>query len=473
MKPIIFLLFIFTFSSVKTTSQVSPIIALIGGQIIIGDETPVIKNGTILFKEGRIVAIGDSTDVKVPANASKLFVHGRTVMPGMIEGNGHVTFDGQFDHGTYWTLNIDNLYAIGSRNLISTLSQGITTLRDTKGPLETMLQLKKDTKAGLIAGSRLFTCGLILNYGSFGQLFDQIDKPESGVPSELIQRAREALILPVKNKEDGIRIVRDYAAKGVDFIKVSAFSTPNEMPPTLHFETLKAIIDEAHSLGLKTTTHAMSASSVEASIDAGSDAIEHPQLTSSTVPLKEGIISPKLATKMAKNKVYGVPLMVAADVYLRYYSNPSLLNSDKNLKAVPKERLEEGINGVAKIMEQYPNIAEIYQSRAPNRLRNMKNLIEAGVPIAMGTDRGTRLNYHQSANHIREMEIYLELGMSPMQVIQSATIRGAELLGLEEELGSLELGKLADIIVIKGNPLENIRDLENVEMVFKEGKRYY
>ena len=103
---------------------------------------------------------------------------------------------------------------------------------------------------------------------------------------------------------------------------------------------------------------------------------------------------------------------------------------------------------------------------------NLKNLIDAKVPIAMGTDRGTRLNYHQAANHIRELKIYIDLGMTNMEAITSATLRGAELLGMEKKLGSLTNGKLADIIVVEGNPLDTIESLGNVTMVFKEGKRY-
>ncbi len=90
----------------------------------------------------------------------------------------------------------------------------------------------------------------------------------------------------------------------------------------------------------------------------------------------------------------------------------------------------------------------------------------------MGTDRGTRLNYHQAANHIRELKIYIDLGMTNMEAITSATLRGAELLGMEKKLGSLTNGKLADIIVVEGNPLDTIESLGNVTMVFKEGKRY-
>lgn len=456
--------------SLTLFGQLRPI-ALTGGRVIPADGS-VIEKGVVIFSHGKITAVGEAGKVTIPKDAVQIDVSGKSVLPGLIESNGHITFDGQYDHGRYWTQNLDRLYRIGSRNLIATLKQGITTVRDTHGPVEPMLQLKQNSLNGSIAGSRLYACGLILNYGSFSELFDS-EELRNSFGAEAVTRASQALGQPVKDLESGKEIIRKYASLGFDFIKISAFSATGEYPPTLSFENLKGLIGEAHRLGLRTTTHALSASSVEASIDAGSDAIEHPELISGSVTNSDSVITSRIAAKMAKKKVYGVPLMAAQDVYIRYFTQPELLLSDPNHREVPADMLEEGLAGVQKALQQNPAMVSRFRKREPLYRSNLKTLIEAKVPIAMGTDRGTRLNYHQAGNHIRELELYVELGMSTMDAILSATIRGAELLGTQDQFGSLTQGKLADIIVVEGNPLNDIRFLANPKMVFKEGVQYH
>lgn len=219
-------------------------------------------------------------------------------------------------------------------------------------------------------------------------------------------------------------------------------------------------------------THAMSASSVEASVEAGADAIEHPEFISGTVSGKDTVITPALAQNMARKNVYAIPLKVAYEVYGRYLSDPGRLMTDRNHQLVPKELLDEGKRNIAQALSANPKLANRFLKHDALFNSNLRTLIDAKVPIAMGTDRGTRLNYHQAGNHVRELEIYTELGMSNLEAIRSATLRGAELLGVENKLGSLTKGKLADIIIVEGNPLNTIESLGDVSMVFKEGKRY-
>jgi len=447
-------------------------LALVGGRVIQGTGVEAIEDGVVIIQDSHIVAVGSASKTVIPRDANVVHVVGKTVMPGIIQGNGHVTFAGQGDHGRYWATRFPDLYGIGSRNLIDTLQQGVTSVRDTMGPLEVMLKLRHDVDSGAIAGARLFTCGTILNYGSLAPLLDEVDKPGTGVTHAQVEAARQAMNLPVLSAEDGRRIVREYKARGVDFIKVSALSDPGDSYSSLPPETLTAVIDEAHKQGLPTTTHAVGAPSVAASLDAGTDAIEHPAIAPSLdAPPEVTFISPQLAARMASQKVYGVSLLVTIEVYATYFKNPALLNDVQRMGNVPEGMLTEGQKFVK---DSIANGAgpSLWEARYANTLKNMKTLIAAGVPIVMGTDSGTRLNYHQSANHVREMEILAGLGMTPLEVITAATLRGAQLLGHDRDLGSLEPGKLADVIVVDGNPLADIGALRHVEMVFKAGVRY-
>ncbi|HQQ83182.1 MAG TPA: amidohydrolase family protein [Cyclobacteriaceae bacterium] len=198
------------------------ITALINGRIIPADGS-IIEQGVVLFKENRITAIGETGKVKIPAGAQIIDVAGKTVLPGLIESNGHVTFDGQYDHGMYWSLNMDSLTAIGKTNLAACLDQGITTLRDTHGPIAPILEIKEAQRKGSWKGARLYACGLILNYGSFNELFESRELLESGIDPALIARAKAALSQATPDVSTGTAIIREYAGRGLTLLRSPHF----------------------------------------------------------------------------------------------------------------------------------------------------------------------------------------------------------------------------------------------------------
>ena len=447
-------------------------LALVGGRLIDGTGAPAIEDGVVVMRGKRIVAVGPRSETSLPADATVIDVGGKTIMPGMIEGNGHIMFSGQWNHALYFPARAHEFYTIGARNLYTSLQQGITTMRDTMDPLDEMLALRADVESGKVAGSRLFTSGTILNYPGVYRLLDARSADTLPVTLEQLQRARDALVLPVRDGAHGRDVVTDYASRGADFIKVSAYSGPDNEPPVLSTEALREIVEESHARGLSVTTHTSSVPSVVSVLDAGVDAMEHPQSTARDLPPEDAEFTDALAKRFADENVYSVPLMVVLEVYLTYYEDPSRLEDPQYIRHAPADMVQEGREGVRGDLKRDPNAARDWRARVATGRRNLAKLIEAGAPIAMGTDKGTRLNYHESGNHVRELEIYVELGMTPMEAIVSATRRGAELLGREDEFGTLEVGKLADVIVIDGNPLDDIMVLHNVEIVFKEGVQY-
>ena len=355
--------------------------------------------------------------------------------------------------------------------------QGITTVRDTMDPLEPMLELRRDIASGKIAGSRLFTCGTILNYpGPYvrsGAAFKTEDPDFQSLTAEQKQKSIEPMALVVRDGAHGREIVRDYAKKGVDFIKVSADSGPANQPPELSTEALREIVEEAHKHGLPVTTHTGTVKGVRAVLDAGVDAMEHPTLFTDG-PVPEGGLPQELVDRIVRQKVYSTSLLVALEVYVRYLDHPSRLTDPYYIRNAPADMVQEGREWVTFELEPGPGATrsiDWWKVTQAGR-DNLRKLITAGALIAMGTDKGTRLNYHESMNHVREMEMFVELGMSPMDAIVSATRRGAELLRKEAEFGTVEAGKLADVIAVDGNPLERISALRNVKMVFKGGVRY-
>jgi len=446
---------------------------LTGGLLIDGTGAPPVEDGVVVMRGGRIVGAGAAGTVEVPAGATMIDVAGKTIMPGMIEGNSHIIFDGQSNHPAYFAGRYRDYYEIGARNLNASLMQGITSSRDTMDPLEEMIRLREDVESGLIAGSRLFTSGTILNYPGVYRMFDDpTDSVFLGIPPEGVEYARAAMRLPVRDGAHGREIVADYAERGADFIKVSSHSGPENIPPELSTEALTEIVEEAHARGLRVTTHTSSIPSIVAVLDAGVDAMEHPTLVSQEEVGPQGEFSDELVQRFVDQNVYSVSLMVVREVYVTYMEDPSRLEDPWYIRHAPADMVQEAREWVARDLERDPEALEKQRAGYELGRENLARLIAAGAPIAMGTDKGTRLNFHESGNHVREMEIFTELGMTPMEAIVSATRRGAELLGMEDEFGTIEAGKLADVIVVDGNPLEDIWALRDVDLVFKEGVRY-
>lgn len=446
---------------------------LTGGLLIDGTGAPPVEDGVVVMRGGRIVGAGAAGTVEVPANATMIDVTGKTVMPGMIEGNSHIIFDGQSNHPAYFAGRYRDYYEIGARNLNASLMQGITTSRDTMDPLEEMIRLREDVESGLIAGSRLFTSGTILNYPGVYQMFDDpTDSVFEGIPPEGVAYAKAAMVLPVRDGPHGREIVADYAERGADFIKVSSYSGPENIPPELSTEALTEIVEEAHARGLRVTTHTSSIPSIVAVLDAGVDAMEHPTLVSQEEVGPQGEFPDELVQRFVDQNVYSVSLMVVREVYVTYMEDPSRLEDPWYIRHAPADMVQEAREWVARDLEREPDALDNHRAGLALGRENLAKLIAAGAPVAMGTDKGTRLNFHESGNHVRELEIFTELGMTPMDAIVSATRRGAELLGMEDEFGTIEAGKLADVIVVDGNPLEDIWALRDVDLVFKEGVRY-
>lgn len=450
-----------------TAPAPSDITALVGATVIDGTGAAGIADAVVLIHQDTIVAVGPRTEMTIPADAAIVDLTGRWVVPGMIESNGHVVFDGQIDHAAYFAENHDRYFEIGVANLRTALEQGITAIRDTHGPTEALLQLREAVSTGEVSGSRLFTSGAILNYESL------LDIPsERALDSADVAQARQHLDLFVDSEEQGRAIIADLAERGVDFIKISLSGRlpSGPRPHQLSDEVLAALLDEAQAHGLPTTSHTMNANDLGRAVTLGFDATEHPAFTLNlgrAVPIPDTLVD-----QMASAGVFSIPLLVAMEVYITFLENPGLLDDPAVVEAVPTSLLDDGRRWLENEASN-PAILEARRARYAGVRDNLRRLIEAGAPIAMGTDKGTRLNYHEHANHVRELEIYVELGMTPLEAITSATLRGAELLGVADRLGSLEAGKHADLVVLRADPAADVRALGEVSMVFKGGVLEY
>jgi imidazolonepropionase-like amidohydrolase len=381
---------------------------LLSGQTIVveGDEIRSISSSPVLSQE-----------------AIRIDLSGHTCMPGMIDLHAHISLT------PTPTLGIDLTRASADRALDSLyasqkmLTAGFTTLRDP-GAFDlhyATVAVKRSIESGEFLGPRLFVAPHALSpTGGHGDLNNM--QPEFGVsiPGRVVDGADEIR-----------RAIREEIKYGGDWIKLmvtggvmSAGDDPNHVAFTR--EELEAAVDETHRLGRKITVHAIGREGIKMSVEAGVDSVEH------GIYLDDEIIG-----MMKERGTYLVPTLFVLDYIV-----------------------EEGEN------LGYPagSVAKAKALQA-DRNEHIRHAFAQGVPVAYGSD--TIFPHEWSA---REFSAMTALGLPEIEAIRSATTNAAELLGIGEEAGSLATGKIADIIAVKGNPLEQIEILEDVRFVMKGGQ---
>ena len=418
-----------------------PTVALTGVQVVDGTGRPAASGQTILIQDGRIAAVGPDAEVEVPDDARVLDLAGHTVVPGFI---------GLHDHTFYMTRGRRVQLNFSAPRLY--LASGVTTIRTT-GAFSpySELNLKRSIQEGLEIGPRMFITGPYLSgTGAMSQMF-QVGTPE-----------------------DARRVVAYWADEGVDWFK--AYTRIGD-------EELAAAIDEAHRRGVKVTGHLCSVSFQEA-VALGIDNIEHGFFTNSDyVPDKQpGVCPPGVQRSLLEVDIEGEE--VAATIRAMVEQGVAMTSTLPVYElAIPnRPPLEQRVLDMLA-----PGARDEYlQSRAdvasrddapmatlfPKAQAFERMFVEAGGLLAAGVDPtgmgGALPGYGDQRNY----ELLLESGFSPEQVIQIMSLNGARVLGEDEQFGSIEPGKLADLVVIDGDPLRREAEIRNVTLVFKEGVGY-
>lgn len=413
--PTILLLLVASLAFAVNGEESSRIKALIDMRIIDAKNEEPIEKGTIIIRDNIITEIGKRTKVDIPKGTKIINLEGKTVMPGLIDVHCHVTFF----HGDprVYTLNEpDALVALrATQNFKTLLETGVTTIRDTGGLREVPNVLKKALRLKLISGPRYYHPGrIITNTGGHGWKVSEL----------------------VDGKLEIIRAIRNRfpeKAYKCDFIKLTW-----NLPSGYTHEEIKAAIETTHKYGKKIAIHAYQKETVRACIKYGADTIEHGWEVDS------GIISLAI-----KNKTIIVPTV--------YWVWRPLF--DKNFEDIMGKFYGKDY------IKMYLAKKKIHWKIIMDHL---KPYVAAGGMIAMGTDSGGfPVDFNNAPD---ELLTYKELGLTPFQIIQAGTINGARAIGIENKTGTLEKGKWADMIVLDGNPLEDLKALKRVKMVILNGK---
>ena len=402
-------------------------IAITGGNLIIGNGDPMILDTTVIINGEKIVEIGPSNTVKIPEGAEIIDSSGLTIMPGLIDCHDHLASKG-YDLPNRWGLNEPiSLQHIRTAHVLSdTLAAGYTCIRDAGG-LDAGFKLA--VEQGIHPGPRLVISVNIIS--PTGGICDRVSGSGHGHPHD-----DPRLPSGVADGLDTIHTqVREMVRVGADVIKFAttggASSRPGHGPKDIEYsyEEVVALVQEANALGRKTMCHALGGAGLRNAIQAGANSIEH------GCYLAE---EPDLIPNMAEKGIFLVPTFEVYE-YHSTVSAPHMIARAKDLEFIHEESVQKAL--------------------------------DAGVKVVAGTDAGGFIH----ANNAHELELLVKHGLSPMQAIQAATGWAAECVGLGNEIGTVETGKLADLLIIDGDPLSDIKILQEkdrIKQVLLGGKAF-
>src|SRR6202789_2827569 len=375
-------------------------------------------NQTIVIQGDKIASVGP--DVEIPAGAQVIDLSNATVLPGLIDAHTHLTMTTNFGYSRLAT-SVPREALTGARNARVTLDAGFTTVRNVGASGFSDVALRDAIKAGDVPGPRTLVSGPPLSitggHGDENFLAPQFDWSSDGVADGV----------------DGVtKKVRENIKYGADVIKFMATGgvlSEGDNPALAQYspEEMKAIVDTAHGLGRKVAAHAHGAGGIKYAVLAGVDSIEHGSYINDE----------------------DIALMKERGTYL-----------------VPTVYLEDWLIENVQLLGLTPNMIEKAKLVLPIAQQNLSHAFKSGVKVAFGTDAAVYphgLNAHEFGKMV-------EMGMSPLQAIQAATLNASDLIGWADRVGTLEPRKFADIIAVQGDPLTNVRVLENVQFVMKGGE---
>jgi imidazolonepropionase-like amidohydrolase len=388
------------------------------GNVIIGNGE-IVEKGAVAINDNIISFVGSTKKIR-PSKKDKIFdISGKSILPGLIDAHVHLCLDGSPDPMTSITKDsIPQLTLKAADHARRTLNAGVTTIRDMGGRDYVDLAIRDGIESALLQGPRMICGGrVVCMTGGHGWQF--------GREADGTDEIREA--------------VREQLKAGANFVKLIATGgvmTKGVDPGATQFtlEELLAGVEEARKAGRRTATHAQGTEGIKNSLWAGVNSIEH-----------GFFLDDDAIELMLEMNAYLVPTLNAPYQIIR--------------------------GGVKRGVPRYA--VEKSKAVMKSHFESVRRAYKAKIPIAMGTDAGTPFNCH--GENLKETELLVKAGMTPMEAIVATTKTASEVLGLEKKIGTLEKGKLADVIVVDGNPLKNVRvlqDRDKIQVIMKEGCFY-
>ena len=409
--------------------------------VIDGSGRAPIADATIVIAGDKIREIGAASQVKAPAKAQTVDLSGKTIMPGIINLHGHVGMvKGLEQDMKHYTR--ENAEA----QLRTYAMYGVTTTTSMGTDADLIVDIRDEQRRGKVNGARVFTAlqGFTTLRG-----YPTHAPGVKGVAQEVATAAQAKAW------------VNRLADKKADIVKMwvdSHHGKFEKIPSNVY----RALIEQAHKRDMLAFAHLYELADAKGLVDAGLDVIAH--------SVRDYEVDDELISKMKKNNVtYAATLSREQSTFV-YADSPAWLDDPFFQKGTTPEIIQ-AVKTTLKANQAKDPEREINQKGLEIAMRNLKKLSDAGVRIGMGSDTGPPGRFSGYFEHW-EMELMVEAGLTPMQVIQAATKNSAEALGISKDFGTLEKGKAADLIVLNENPLDDIRNTKTIHAVYLAGKKF-
>ena len=404
-------------SPVFNAQPSSPTKAFTGARVIDGTARAPVDNATILVRGGRIVAVGPA--VTIPADAERVPLAGKTVIPGLVNAHGHVGNTVGLEGGKYSAENVQN-------DLRTYAAYGVTTVFSLGDDQAASIAARDSQKTPALNRARLFVAGPVL---------------------------------APKTVDEARKLVDEDAAMKVDIVKIRVddnLGTTPKMAPEIY----RAVIDQAHKKGLRVAVHLFYLEDAKQVLDAGADFIAH--------SVRDVEVDDAFVAMLKRKDVCYCPTLMREVSTFVYESTPSWFTDPLFLKHVDPKTVETLKQPARQEQMHSSKSAQRYKAQLPVASRNLKKLSDAGVTIAMGTDTGPPARF-QGYFELMELELMAKAGLTPQKVLASATRDAARCMKLDGEIGTLAANKWADFVVLDADPLADISNVKKISAVYVAG----
>lgn len=428
---------------VLSSASAAKLTALVGGRLIDGWGGPPLNDSVILVDGDRIKAVGTVQTLPVPADATIVDCRGMSVLPGLWDMHVHTMLLGHsnYDHWdkTYPARFENEIMPAAARQL---LMAGITSARDLGAPLEASINVRARIARGEIPGPTLYVSGPFIQHA-----------PYPGT---------EAFRWGVNGPADAREKIRKLAAAGVNVVKLID-------QDQMTFEEVQAVVDEAHQHKLPVVAHSHRPDEIRIGLRAGVDCFEHTGLAMAPEYPDDILAALRERTaKMSLGPLFWTPTIEGFFNYEYNVRNPMHIEDTGWQLGVPADIVAD-----IKDSLKNPGWLSYYQItplRAKTSAQKFQQLRTSGAVLLIGTDSGIPMKFHNQSTW-RELDIWVnKLGMDPMDTLRAATYWPAVAMKVDADYGTIQAGKYADIIAVKGDVLRYIDLLQRVDLVMKHGK---
>ena len=429
------------------------ILAVANGTVIDGTGSDPVERGVVLIEDGRIVAVGAARDVDVPESATVIDARGKYIIPGLIDANLHLFFS---------IADLEKLYKFEGRyhELIIEAAQvalktGQTTVFDTWGPRGPLVKARDLINAGEAVGSRIYLAGNIIGFDGpmsadfVAQLATAVLPSFATEINEMWQQGTGRELMWMGPEEVRTRVA-EYAQKDVDFLKYGASGHQEMFFISFSPRVQRAIVEVGHEAGMTVQAHTTSIESLDLAIDAGLDIITHCDVSGPDTPIPAETIRKMVERDIACSvlPITQARLDALVDKMPDSETTPFMKTAGENVR-----------NMIA------AGVTLLLSTDAGIMSKEMEEMFAAVAGGSVEVDPRTKLG----EGHFNALYALEEMGMAPMEILKAATSNVAQAYELEDDIGTLEAGKVADLVILDKNPLKSAKHYRSINAVIKEG----